>query len=71
MVYHVTSEEVRKLEGEVGRKQMNCTYQKERERNICVRGRTGDHASSGEGKKMAGEVRRKLKKRKKILRKYL
>ena len=52
---NVSIGEVRKLEGEVRRKQKNCAYQTER-------GRMGDHASSGERRQLEGEVRRKPRK---------
>ena len=46
-------------------KQKNCTVQKERERNTCLRGRMGDNASSEERRKLAEGVRRKPRKQKK------
>ena len=42
-------------------KQKNCVYQTERGRNTFLRGRMGDRASSGEGRKLEGEARRKQK----------
>ena len=49
------------MEEEVRRKQKKCTYQTERGRNTCLRGRMGDHASSGERRKLRG-IKEKIKK---------
>ena len=59
---YVSSGEVRKLEGEVSRKQKNCTYQKERERITCLRWRMGDAYIKWRKKKTVKRIKKKTKK---------
>ena len=47
--------------GKKYRNEEEKTKQKKKGRNTCLKGRMGDHVSSGEGRRLEEEVRRKQK----------